>query len=145
MCLWYSDSDRVGKRQYGGLPKRCVFLRNTAGDREFPILQWINIDEVSLQRINRKHFLLSGRNLSGRFGDQEMLWEIACNHTYNFFKSQTFIHTQVTNGGKVHKKACNHNHILKALEHPTDLPSPQPNHKSPAPSPPPGYKLCKII
>ena len=46
--LWYSDTDRVGKRQYGGLPKRCVYLRNTAGDGELPILQWINIDEVSV-------------------------------------------------------------------------------------------------
>ena len=51
MWLWYSDSDRVGKRQYGGLPKRCVYLRNTAGGGELPILQWINIDEVSLQTI----------------------------------------------------------------------------------------------
>lgn len=41
----------MGKRQYGGLPKRCVYLRNTAGGGELPILQWINIDEVSLQTI----------------------------------------------------------------------------------------------
>ena len=46
----------MGKKQYGGLPKRCVYLRNTAGDGELPILQWINIDEVSVQTIKRKHF-----------------------------------------------------------------------------------------
>lgn len=43
----YSDRDRIGKRQHGGLPKRCVYLRNTASDSEVPILQFINIDEVS--------------------------------------------------------------------------------------------------
>ena len=41
------DTNRLGKRQYGGLPKRCVYLRNTACDGEVPFLQWINIDEVS--------------------------------------------------------------------------------------------------
>ena len=43
---YFLDSDRIGKRQYGGLPKRCVYLRNTASDGEVPVLQWINIDEV---------------------------------------------------------------------------------------------------
>ena len=43
---YFLDSDRIGKRQYGGLPKRCVYLSNTASDGEVPVLQWINIDEV---------------------------------------------------------------------------------------------------
>ncbi|XP_020626137.1 ubiquitin conjugation factor E4 A-like [Orbicella faveolata] len=58
------DSDRVGKRQYGGLPKRCVYLRNTAGDRELPILQWINIDEAIMERLSmshpRSHVMITG-------------------------------------------------------------------------------------
>ncbi|KAK2560531.1 hypothetical protein P5673_016892 [Acropora cervicornis] len=41
------DRDRVGKKQYGGLPKRCVYLRNTAIDGEVSLLQWISIDEVN--------------------------------------------------------------------------------------------------
>ena len=45
--LFAIDGDCVGKRQYGGLPKRCVYLRNTASDGEVLLLQWINIDEVS--------------------------------------------------------------------------------------------------
>ena len=67
----------MGKRQYGGLPKRCVYLRNTAGDGELPILQWINIDEVSVHSNNKWiTFLLSRETQDGgSLGEQEMLWE----------------------------------------------------------------------
>ena len=97
IVVFTTDSDRVGKRQYGGLPKRCVYLRNAAGDTELPILQWINIDEVSLHSDNKKKtFLLSYRNMGGSLGEQEMLWELACNHTImEIFKSQTFINVSI--------------------------------------------------
>jgi len=44
----------------------------------------------------------------------------------------TFNNAQVTNVGKVPKKpgGYNHNHIPKALEHPTGPPNPQPSHKT---------------
>lgn len=59
-----NDSGRVGNRQYGGLPKRCVYLRNTASDGEVPILQWINIDEAIMERLSmshpRSHVMITG-------------------------------------------------------------------------------------
>lgn len=50
-----NDRDRVGKRQYGGLPKRCVYLRNTASDEEVQLLQWINVDEAIMERLSMSH------------------------------------------------------------------------------------------
>lgn len=59
-----NDSDRIGKRQYGGLPKRCVYLSNTASDGEVPVLQWINIDEAIMERLSmshpRNHVMITG-------------------------------------------------------------------------------------
>lgn len=58
------DRDRIGKRQHGGLPKRCVYLRNTASDSEVPILQFINIDEALMERLMmthpRSHVMVTG-------------------------------------------------------------------------------------
>lgn len=59
-----NDSDRQGKKQHGGLPKRCVYLRNTASTEEGSTLQWTNIDEAIMERLSmtqpRTHVMITG-------------------------------------------------------------------------------------
>ncbi|KAL9957844.1 hypothetical protein ACROYT_G034792 [Oculina patagonica] len=37
------------------MPKRCVYLQNTASSGEVHILQWINIDEAIMERLSMSH------------------------------------------------------------------------------------------
>ena len=65
--IFFLDTNRIGKRQHGGLPKRCVYLRNTASGCEVPVLQWINIDEVSACLNTQDNMSFNAHLLSNKF------------------------------------------------------------------------------
>ncbi|EDO44825.1 predicted protein [Nematostella vectensis] len=60
-----NDHDRLGCKAVGGLPKRCVYLRDSALDSETSLLSFANIDQALLERLTmqypRNNVVITGR------------------------------------------------------------------------------------